>query len=91
MMQAMQQPLAQRQILETFAPPPEAQIFPPVIPGAPPNIVVATDPASMMAAGFRSLNPINSQRNNSSGPKMVGGAEPSSVNPSTRITVIKQG
>ena len=90
--QPMVQPLAQRQIVETFAPPPEAQIFPPMIPGAPPNIVVATDPVSMMAAGFRPMmGGATNVRPMNSGPKMVGGAEASSVNPSAKITVIKQG
>ncbi len=86
------QPLAQRQITETYAPPPEAQIFPPVLPGAPPNIVVATDPASMMAAGLRPLPTGAPLRAFSAGPKSVSNADSNTAsNPSAKVTVIKQG
>jgi hypothetical protein len=86
------QPLAQRQITETYAPPPEAQIFPPVLPGAPPNIVVATDPASMMAAGLRPLPVGGAPLRAFSAPKTVSNADSSTAaNPSAKVTVIKQG
>ncbi len=85
------QPLAQRQITETYAPPPEAQIYPPILPGAPPNIVVATDPASMMAAGLRPIPMGAPLRTNATAPKTIGGQEAANSNPNARITVIKQG
>jgi hypothetical protein len=85
------QPLAQRQITETYAPPPEAQIFPPVLPGAPANIVVATDPTSMMAAGLRPL-PTGAPLRAFNAPKTVSNGDTnSSANASARVTVIKQG
>jgi hypothetical protein len=84
------QPLAQRQITETYAPPPEAQIFPPILPGAPPNIVVATDPTSMMAAGLRPIVGLPGRTNNIA-PKSIGSQEGGSSNPNAKITVIRQG
>jgi hypothetical protein len=85
------QPLAQRQITETYAPPPEAQIYPPVLPGSPANIVVATDPASMMAAGLRPL-PTGAPLRAFNAPKTVGsGDSNTTANPSAKVTVIKQG
>jgi hypothetical protein len=87
------QPLAQRQITETYAPPPEAQIYPPVLPGAPANIVVATDPASMMAAGLRPL-PTGAPLRAFSAPRPVSNGESNTNSPSNasaRVTVIKQG
>jgi hypothetical protein len=87
------QQLAQRQITETYAPPPEAQIYPPVLPGAPANIVVATDPASMMAAGLRPL-PTGAPLRAFSAPRPVSNGETNTNSPSNasaRVTVIKQG
>jgi DNA-directed RNA polymerase II subunit RPB2 len=84
------QPLAQRQITETYAPPPEAQIYPPILPGAPPNIVVATDPISMMAAGLRGIPTGTVSRSNNIAPKTIGSQEGGS-NPNAKITVIRQG